>query len=92
MRVESNFEKAAAISNHDGTKITTNKSTIKRAIKGKFQAKVLENRKVLQENKTAVEEKEWCAYYIIHESIKVLRKTQTTDVCFVSQLHCSSQY
>ena len=29
MQEESNFEKAAAICNHDGTKITTNKSTIK---------------------------------------------------------------
>ena len=57
MREESNFENAAAICNHDGTKIATNISAIKNPIKDKFHAKVLENSKMLQENKTALEEK-----------------------------------
>ena len=77
---ESNFENAAAICNHDGTKIATNKSKIKNAIKDTFHAKVLENSKVLQENKIVLEEKEWYTDYILHESIKAQIKSQTTDV------------
>ena len=48
--------------------------------------KVLENTKVFQENKIALEEKEWYTNYILHESIKAQIKTQTTDAysfCFV---------
>ena len=74
-----NFTNAAAICNHDGTKIATNKSKIKNAIKDTFHAKVLENTKVPQENKIALGEKEWCTNYILHESIKAQIKTQTTD-------------
>ena len=43
-----NFENAAAICNHDGTKIAINKSKIKNVIKDTFHSKVLENTKVLQ--------------------------------------------
>ena len=57
-------ESAAAICNHDGKKIATNKSKIKNAIKDIFRARVLENSKVLQENKIALEEKEWYTDYI----------------------------
>ena len=45
---EPNFENAAAICNHDGTKIAINKSKIKNVIKDTFHSKVLENTKVLQ--------------------------------------------
>ena len=76
---ESNFENATGICNHEGTKIATNKSKIKNAVKGTFHAKALENTKVLQENKIAQEEKEWYTDYILHEFIKAQIKTQTTD-------------
>ena len=54
---ESNFENAAAICNHEGTKIATNKSKIKNAIKDAFHGKVFENTKVLQENEITLEKK-----------------------------------
>ena len=76
---ESNFENAAAICNHDGTKIATNKSKINNTIKVTFHARVLENSKVLQESKIALEEKEWYTGYVLLESLTAQIKTQTTD-------------
>ena len=63
---ESNFENSIAICNHDSTKIAKNKSKIKNAVKDTFHAKVLENSKVLQEDKIALEEKEWYTAYVLH--------------------------
>ena len=70
-----NFENAATISIHDGTKIATNKLKIKNAVRDTLHTKVLKNSKVLQENKIAMEEKEWYSDYILYESKKVQIKT-----------------
>ena len=83
---ESNFENAAAICNHDGTKIATNKLKIKNAIKDTFHVKVFENTKVSQENEITLEEKEYYTDYILNESIKAQIKTQTADTCSVLYL------
>ena len=54
---ESNFENAATICNHGAKKVATNKLKLKNAKKSTFHAKVLENSKMLQQNKIALEEK-----------------------------------
>ena len=62
---ESNFENAAAICNHDGTKINTNKSKIKDAIKTLF-GKILEPENCNNGRKFSIGEKEWLTDFALH--------------------------
>ena len=73
---DSNFENAAAICNADGTKINTDKSKIKNAIKeliGNFSKQSSEDEIV------TIGEKEWYSDFILHRCINVQIPSQTTD-------------
>ena len=73
------MENVVAICNHEITKIAINKSNIDNTVKDTFHSKSFVNSKLFQQNKIALEEKEWYTDYILYESIKAQRKTQTTD-------------
>ena len=64
---ESNFENAAALCNHDGTKINTNKSKVKDAIKT-LLGKILEPENC--NNVFPLGEREWLTDFALHYCIK----------------------
>ena len=77
----SNFENAAAICNHDGSKLTTNNSKIRDAIKaifGRIPKAVNSN----EDQKFAIGEKEWFTDLTLHTLINAMI-SHNGDLCSV---------
>ena len=73
---ESNFENAAALCNHDGTKISKNKSKVKGAIKTLF-GKILKPENC--NNVFSLGEREWQTDFALHRCIKSVIPSQSGD-------------
>ena len=73
---ESNFENTAALCNHDGTKINTNKSKVKDAIKT-LLGKILEPEN--RDNVFSLGEREWLTDFALHSCIKSVTPSQSGD-------------
>ena len=73
---ESNFENAPVICNHDATKINTNKSQVKDAIKTLF-GKILEHENY--NNVFSLGAKEWLTDFALHCCIKSVTPSQSGD-------------
>ena len=73
---ESNFENAAAVCNHDGTKINTKKSKVKDAFKTLF-GKILEHENC--NNVFSLGERKWLTDFALHCCIKSVIPLQSRN-------------